>query len=127
MQELMLIGNLGQDCSVIQHEEIHIINFSVCRNDKWKDKNGIEHSRQEWFDISWFVKKPTIAPYLLKGTQVFIKGTVSAKAYINKDGTLSASLNVKVHTLQLLGAAKVSENIVNDSNSIQYSSDDLPY
>jgi single-strand DNA-binding protein len=127
MQEIMLIGNLGQDCIVTEHNDSQIINFSVCSSEKWKDKNGVEQSKSEWFDCSWWLPNANIAPYLLKGTQVFIKGKASAKAYINKDGEASASLNVKISTLQLLGGAKNSEKTVNTSSSIEENNDYAHY
>jgi single-strand DNA-binding protein len=135
MQEIMIIGNLGADCTVSDYNDSKIINFSVCSSEKWRDKNGVEHTKQDWFDISWWLPNANIAPYLLKGTQVYIKGSVSAKGYINKDGEPSASVNVKVSTLQLLGGAKNSEKTVNATNTVESNTsyaqyvpvEDLPY
>jgi single-strand DNA-binding protein len=45
-----------------------------------------------------------VAPYLKKGTQVYVEGTPDVRSYTTADGRQGASLTLRIVSVQLLGA-----------------------
>jgi single-strand DNA-binding protein len=45
-----------------------------------------------------------VAPYLKKGTQVYVEGTPEVRSYTKNDGTFGTSLTLRVSNVQLLGS-----------------------
>jgi single-strand DNA-binding protein len=45
-----------------------------------------------------------VAPYLKKGTQVYVEGTPDVRSYTTTDGRNGASLTLRIVSVQLLGA-----------------------
>jgi single-strand DNA-binding protein len=45
-----------------------------------------------------------VAPYLKKGTQVYVEGTPDVRSYTTTDGRQGASLTLRIVSVQLLGA-----------------------
>ena len=121
MIKMQVIGHLGKDCVVNTVNGKNVINFTVAHTEKYKDKNGIEQKNTTWVNCSMW-EREKLAPYLKKGTQVFIEGTPDARAYQSKEQELKSSLDCRVQTIQLLGGArKEGDNSATDAH------DDLPF
>jgi single-strand DNA-binding protein len=103
---LEFIGHLGKDATVNTVNGKNVINFNVANTQKWKDQQGTQHERTTWISCSYWVKGTAIAPYLLKGTQVFVSGEPSAEWYNanrNSADGIVAQLKCNVRELNLLG------------------------
>jgi single-strand DNA-binding protein len=121
MLKMTLIGHIGQDATNTDVNGKTVTNFSVAHTEKYKDKNGVEQKNTTWVNCSMW-EREKLAPYLKKGTQVFIEGTPDARAYQSKDQELKSSLDCRVQTIQLLGGArKEGESSAADAH------DDLPF
>ena len=77
-----------------------------------------------------------MAPYLKKGTQVYVEGTPDIRTYTTNDGRNGASLQLRVFSVQLLGtgnrqdAATPSQpfsTAIPSANEISEPVDDLPF
>jgi single-strand DNA-binding protein len=106
MLKTLIIGNLGKDCVVNQVNGKSVINFTVAHSEKFQDAQGVKQERTTWVDCSWWTDKLAIAPYLLKGTQVYVEGQPNVNAYAKRDGTPGASLTLRVQNVQLLGSPR---------------------
>ena len=106
MIETILIGHLGQDARVNDVNGRKVVNFSVAHTEKFKDQNGTEINRTLWVECAYWSERTNIAQYLTKGTQVFVRGTISVNQYRNKEGQHAANLRLRVDTIQLLGGKK---------------------
>lgn len=137
MIKLQVIGNLGRDAATNNVNGRNVINFSVAHTERYKDSAGEQKERTVWVDCAYWTDKTAIAPYLKKGTQVYVEGSPEVRIYQNQEGKQGASLSLRVLSVQLLGTRSTNSNNESSTNSNQSSSsnisndesgdDDLPF
>jgi len=103
MIKMQVIGNLGKDCVVNTVNGKNVINFTVAHTEKYKDSQGSNQEKTTWVDCAYWTDRTAIAPYLVKGTQVFVEGTPEVRSFTRNDGTAGASLSMRIREVQLLG------------------------
>jgi single-strand DNA-binding protein len=108
MIKLQVIGNLGKDCIVNNVNGKTVINFSVAHTEKFKDAQGNQKDKTIWVDCAWWTERTAIAPYLKKGTQLYVEGQPDIRTYQTQDGKQGASLTLRVSNVQLLGSKSES-------------------
>ena len=108
MIKLQIIGNLGKDCITNTVSGKNVMNFSVAHTEKYKDNQGNQQERVIWVECAYWSDRTAVAPYLKKGTMVYVEGTPEVKTYPKNDGSTGVSLNLRVQTVQLLGGSKNS-------------------
>lgn len=148
MIKLLVIGNLGKDAVLNNVNGKNVINFTVAHTEKYKDAQGVQKDRTVWVDCSYWTDRTGVAPYLKKGTQVYVEGNPDVRTYTTQDGRNGATLTLRVLSIQLLGA-KGNEGVaataaggtaynnsaptynaqpsVNTPNDITEPMDDLPF
>jgi single-strand DNA-binding protein len=104
MIKLQVIGNLGKDCVTNTVNGKNVINFNVAHTEKFKDAQGNQKDKTIWVECAYWTDRTGIAPYLRKGTQVFVDGSPEVKTYPKNDGSTGVSLTLRVATVQLLGS-----------------------
>ena len=120
MIKMQVIGNLGKDCTVNTVNGKNVINFTVAHTEKYRDSSGNNQEKTTWVDCAYWTDRTAIAPYLQKGTQVFVEGTPEVRSFTRNDGTAGASLSLRVREVQLLG--RKGDNIGGGSPSSEGSS-----
>ena len=103
MIKLQVIGNLGKDCVTNTVNGKSVINFNVAHTEKFRDAQGNQKDKTIWVECAYWTDKTAIAPYLRKGTQVYVDGSPEVRTYPKNDGTTAASLTLRVSSVQLLG------------------------
>jgi len=103
MIKMQVIGNLGKDCVVNTVNGKNVINFTVAHTEKYRDSQGNNQEKTTWVDCAYWTDRTAVAPYLTKGTQVFVEGTPEVRSFQRNDGTAGASLSMRVREVQLLG------------------------
>ncbi len=103
MIKLLVIGNLGKDAVVNNVNGKSVINFSVAHTEKYKDAQGNQKDRTVWVECAYWTDRTAIAPYLKKGTQVYVEGNPDVRSYATQDGKQGASLSLRIQSVQLLG------------------------
>ncbi len=121
MIKLQVIGNLGKDALVNNVNGKNVINFTVAHTERYKDAQGVQKDKTTWVDCAYWTDRTAVAPYLKKGTQVFVEGQPDVRTYTTQDGRNGASLVLRVASVQLLGA-KSSEGGSGGESSNQYAS-----
>lgn len=106
---MQVIGNLGKDCVTNLVNGKNVINFSVAHTEKFKDNQGNQKDKTVWVECAYWTDRTAIAPYLKKGTQVYVDGIPDLRTYQKTDGTTGASLSLRVSTVQLLGSRTNNE------------------
>ena len=106
MIKLQVIGNLGKDCLTNSVNGKSVMNFNVAHTEKYKDATGQQKERTTWVECAYWSDRTAVAPYLRKGTQVFVEGTPEVRTFTRNDGTFGASLTLRVSTVQLLGGGR---------------------
>lgn len=138
MIKLQVIGNLGKDCIVNNVSGKNVMNFTVAHTEKYKDSSGNQKEKTIWVECAYWSERTGIAPYLKKGTQVYVEGTPEVRTYTTQDGKSGASLSLRVLNIQLLGSRGDSGNTGYSAPSAAASSpssaasasdvsDDLPF
>jgi single-strand DNA-binding protein len=103
MIKLTLIGNLGKDCVVNNVNGKNVINFNVAHTEKFKDSSGMQKEKTIWIECAYWSDRTGIAPYLKKGTNVYLEGSPDVRTYTTNEGKQGASLRLTVQYVQLLG------------------------
>jgi len=103
MIKLQVIGNLGKDAIVNNVNGKNVINFTVAHTEKFKDAQGNPKDRTTWVDCAYWTDRTAVAPYLKKGTQVYVEGTPDVRTYATQDGRQGAALTLRIVSVQLLG------------------------
>ena len=140
MIKLQAIGHLGKDCVVNTVNGKSVINFTVAHSEKFKDASGVQKDRTIWVDCAYWTDRTAVAPYLKKGTQVYVEGNPDVRAYTTNDGRQGASLMLRVFSVQLLGTKPEGAGDTGGSttyqqpsstteavNNISEPADDLPF
>lgn len=105
MLQAILIGNIGADAQLQSKDGKEFTTFRVAHNDSWNDQAGNKHESSLWVDCI-MNGKPNVLPYLKKGQQVFITGTVKLRIYSSeKDRCMKPGLTVNVSRVELLGGS----------------------
>ena len=104
MIKLQVIGNLGKDCITNTVNGKTVMNFNVAHTEKFKDNQGVQKDKTIWVECAYWSDRTGVAPYLKKGTQVYVEGSPELRTYTKNDGTTGASLTLRVQSVQLLGS-----------------------
>lgn len=103
MIKLQVIGNLGKDCITNNVNGKTVMNFTVAHTERFRDAQGNQKDKTIWVDCAYWSDRTGIAPYLRKGTQVYVEGNPEVRTFTKQDGTFGASLTLRVLSIQLLG------------------------
>ena len=98
MNNITITGHLGRDIELRSLSDgTPVGGFSVA-DSQGRDKPAI------WWRCSIFGKRAeALAPYLKKGQQVTIVGSVTEREYTDKDGQKRTSMELRVNDLALQG------------------------
>lgn len=96
MIKMQVIGHLGRDCTTNLVNGKSVMNFAVAHSEKFKDAQGNQKEKTLWVDCSYWSERTAIAPYLKKGTQVYVEGQPDLRTYSKQDGSFAASLVLRV-------------------------------
>lgn len=122
MIKLQVIGNLGKDAIVNNVNGKNVINFNVAHTERFKDAQGNQKDRTTWVDCAYWTDRTAVAPYLKKGTQVYVEGQPDVRTYTTQDGRQGASLTLRVLSVQLLGSRGGEGGSSSDSGGNSYQS-----
>lgn len=100
-----IIGNLGHpaETKTTKDGQRQFLQFSVAEN---KQVNGQKVT--QWVNVIYNGTK--VAPYLVKGAKVFVRGDLNANLYTKKDGTSAIDLTIYATELQIVEFADKAEN-----------------
>lgn len=102
MLQAEIIGNLGGDAVIKEFNGKKYVSFSVAHNET--DKNGQKSS--VWVSVLWHGEGGKLMTYLVKGTQVFVRGKLRAGLFQDKNGQTQISLNMNAGEVQLCGGGR---------------------
>lgn len=101
MNVITVAGPLGRDAEIrYLPNGDPVASFSVA-DSQGKDKPTI------WWRASLFGKRAeSLAPYLIKGQQVTVSGTVTEREYTDKDGQKRKAQEIRVNDVALQGGRR---------------------
>lgn len=101
MQQITLVGHLGNDADVKDLGSTQVINFNLAVTEKVKDEN-----KTTWYKCAYFINTVAIAPWLTKGSLIGVTGRPEIETYQGSDGILRANLKVIVKEIKLYSSTK---------------------
>ena len=103
-QSIHLLGRVGNDAELrFTPSGSAVASFSLATSETW-NSNGEKQERTTWHRCTlWGKAAESLAEHVTKGKMLFVDGTVSARAWTDKDGKPQASLEVKVNQLRFAG------------------------
>jgi len=103
MNNITVAGQLGKDCeSRFLPNGDAITSFSVA-DSQGRDKPTI------WWNCSIYGKRgEALAQYLTKGQSVTVSGTITERAWTDKDGAARKSMDIRVADVALQGGKRES-------------------
>lgn len=104
VNKVILIGNLGRDAeTAYTASQIAVTKFSVATSRRWKDQQSGEWKEEtDWTRVTLW-RGENVAPYLTKGTQVYVEGRLQTRSYDDKDGKKVWATDVVADQVILLG------------------------
>lgn len=104
MIEIQMIGNLGGDAVIREIGGKRYLSFAVAASRKYLNAEGVECEQTTWVSCLRNAEDgQRIGQYLKKGVQVFVRGRVAVKTYVDNFGKPRSGLDCMVQTLQLVG------------------------
>ena len=98
MNSITITGNLTRDAELrAMNDGTAVLSFAVGDN-QGRDKKAIF-----WRSSLFGKRAEALAPYLKKGQQVTIVGSVTEREYTDKDGQKRTSMELRVNDLALQG------------------------
>jgi single-strand DNA-binding protein len=95
----------------------NVINFNVAHTERFRDQQNNLKEKTTWVECAYWTDRTGIAPYLRKGTQVYVEGTPEVRTYQKNDGSFGASLTLRVFSIQLLGSRNDGGNASGNEGS----------
>jgi single-strand DNA-binding protein len=104
VNKVILIGNLGRDAeTAFTASQIPVTKFSVATSRRWKDQQtGDWKEETNWTNVVLW-RNEAVAPYLLKGKQIYVEGRIQTRSYDDKDGKKVYATEVVADEVILLG------------------------
>ena len=104
VNKVLLIGHLGRDAeTAYTASQTAVTKFSVATNRRWKDQaTGDWKEETDWTRVVLW-RGENVAPYLVKGTQVYVEGRLQTRSYDDKDGKKVWATEVVAEEVILLG------------------------
>lgn len=86
VNECTIMGTLGKDAELKEiNDKFNVIRLSLAVNETWKDKqSGQDKEKTEWIPVEIHNRKG-LAPYLLRGAKIMVRGQFTTRQY-EKDG-----------------------------------------
>ena len=87
VNKVILVGNLGRDAETkFTPGGQSVTKFSVATSRRWKDQQSGEWKEEtNWSNVTLW-RAENLAPYLTKGTKVYVEGRLQTRSYEDKDG-----------------------------------------
>ncbi|MEQ1886719.1 MAG: single-stranded DNA-binding protein [Bryobacteraceae bacterium] len=104
VNKVILIGHLGRDAeTAYTASQTAVTKFSVATSRRWKDQQSGEWKEEtDWTRVVLW-RGENVAPYLTKGTQVYVEGRLQTRSYDDKDGKKVWATDVIADQVILLG------------------------
>lgn len=110
-QQLIVVGNVGRDPEFqYTPQGIAVCNFSVAVN-KVTGRGEDRKEKTTWVRVTcWRERAETASQYVKKGMSIMVIGEVSVHAYMAKDGSPAAALEMVANDFKFLSRVQSDES-----------------
>lgn len=112
MLKVEMIGNLGADAEIKDHQGRKFVSFRVAHTEKWTDRaTGQIVSRTIWASCTLNGDGGQLTKFLKQGTKVFLRGSMTMNVFSSAlTHQMEAGLNISVWELELCSSKPKEEN-----------------
>lgn len=105
MMKLQVIGNLGADATVQNHNGNQFVSFRVAHTEQWTNKlTGEINKSTTWVSCIMNGNGGNLTQYLKKGIKVYVDGNVTFNIYSSPAShQMECGVNLNVRNLELCG------------------------
>jgi single-strand DNA-binding protein len=107
VNKVILVGHLGKDAETkYTTSGVAVSRFSIATNRRVKDaQTGDWKDETDWHNITLW-RNEGLAPYLLKGKQVYVEGRLQTRSWDDKDGQKKYMTEVVTEDIILLSSGQ---------------------
>jgi len=142
INKVILLGNIGRQPELSTTPNGNsVLKFSLATSHRWKDKDGMRQEKTAWHGCElWGSRAEKLKPYLLKGTRIYVEGSLDYQSWDDKTtGEKKYKTVISVDDVQFFGndnnanKTSVVETIVPDVEAERWnppetlSDDDIPF
>ncbi|MCY3835244.1 MAG: single-stranded DNA-binding protein [Anaerolineaceae bacterium] len=127
--QTIIVGNLGRDPEVRYFQDGNsVCTFRVAVNESWRDRRtGERRERTTWYQVSaWGALGDTCHNNLSRGSRVMVIGSVSARAFVNREGQPAASLDMRSREVRFLDGRREEDRFQRPAHSADTAARELP-
>ena len=112
MLKVEMIGNLGADAEIKDHQGRKFVSFRVAHNEKWTDRaTGQIVSRTICDSCAINGDGGQLTQFLKQGTKVFLRGSMTMNVFSSAlTHQMEAGLNISVWELELCSSKPKEDN-----------------
>lgn len=104
-QNVTLLGRIGTDIELRDHNGQSVANFSLATEKTWNDKNKGKQSKTSWHNITVWGGLTKVLDYVSKGSQIFLEGELDYQEY-EKDGVKKYITKINAKNIRLVDNKK---------------------
>lgn len=102
INKVILVGNLTKDAEIRTVGQQQVASFGLATSERFTDRNGQKQELTEFHNIELWGSAGAY-PYLKKGTQVYVEGSIKTDKWTDQQGQPHEAKKIRAFTLQLVG------------------------
>lgn len=105
INKVMLLGHLGADAE-LRHTQSGsaVLNLRVATTERYQDRDDQWKERTEWHScVVWGKRAEALAKILVKGSGVFVEGSLRTSSYDDRDGNKRYKTEINAQQVLLTG------------------------
>lgn len=104
VNKAILVGRAGSDAQTFfTPSGKPVSRLSLAMNRQWTDSNRQIHEETDWMPVVLW-NRENLAPYLTRGTRLFVEGRIQTRSYDDKEGVKRYVTEVVAEKVILLGS-----------------------
>lgn len=106
MQNLQIIGNIGQDAVIKKNSNSgeEFVTCSVACNESYTNKDGEKVEKTQWYDV--IIRRTGISKFLTAGSRIFVSGRPVYSQYVNKQNQTVISVQINADRVEFFSMKK---------------------
>lgn len=116
MRRMTVTGNIVKDAEAKNINGSNVIQFTVCVNEKFNDKQGNKQENAYYYDCSIWRDDTNVSKYMKKGVKMLVEGTPEVNQWTDKDGKPRAGIRIRVSMWEFQSSAN-TQSVANPQTS----------
>ena len=103
LNQVTLIGNLGQDPEVKQVGQGSVMKLRLATTERYKTRDGEWKERTDWHSVDmWGARAEALGRMLHKGSRVCVTGRIEYRSYEDRNGNKRHATSINARNLLML-------------------------